>query len=89
MFGAVAGKSGEPAGKANAKGKQGCGNPNCTDEGVTDNDPTKTSGTVGVPYIVEDFTAVGSSCADADPSQINIQVTTPPPMPFVENLNQG
>jgi len=71
------------------KGNTGGGNPNCDNEGVTDNDPTKMSGQVGVPYVVEDFTAVGSSCAVADPSQINIQVTTPPPQPFVENLNQG
>jgi len=90
MFGAWAGKSGDdPSGKANAKGNQGGGNPNCTNEGVTDNDPIKISGQVGVPYVVEDFTAVGSSCKVADPSQIQIQVTTPPPMPFVKNLNQG
>ena len=35
------------------------------------------------------FKASTTAAAVADPSQINIQVTTPPPQPFVENLNQG
>ncbi len=74
-------------GKANAKGNSGGGNPNCSNEGVTDNDPTNTLGTLNVAYVVQDFTAVGSSCAVANPSQINIQVSRPSDGPL--NLNQG
>lgn len=48
-------------GKANAQGNSSGGNPNCDDEGVTDNDPTNTVGTLNVAYVVQDFTAVGSS----------------------------
>lgn len=69
------------------KGNSDGGNPNCDDEGITDNDSTNTTGLVGAAYTVDDFTAVGSSCKTADPSSINIQVRGP--SSGVINLDQG
>jgi hypothetical protein len=76
------------AGIANAKGNEKGGNPNCDNEGVTDNDPTNTSGLVNQPYTIDDFTAVGSSCQTGDPAQITIQVSGPNPPP-IANLRNG
>ena len=74
-------------GAANAEGNIDGGNPSCNDEGITDNDPTKTSGQVGEAYVVEDFTGVGSDCAIIDPSNIDIQVSGPGA--GILELNQG
>jgi len=75
-------------GAANAKGNQGGGNPNCNNEGVTDNDPTNNEGAVNQLYTIDDFTAVGSSCNVVAPESIIIQVSGPAPPP-ISNLRNG
>jgi len=71
------------------RGNTGGGNPNCDNEGITDGDSTNTSGTVGVDYTVQGFTAVGSNCKDST-DQIRIVVDGPSSPPaFVTSTPQG
>jgi len=65
------------------KGNTGGGNPNCTNEGITDGDSGNTSGQVGVDYTVQGFTAIGSNCKDAT-SKIRLTIDGPssPPAKF-------
>lgn len=63
--------------------KQGGGNPNCDNEGITDADSENIDGVVGEDYIVQGFTAIGSSCQDATSSmKINVNDPSSPPTEF-------
>jgi hypothetical protein len=64
------------------KGNTGGGNPNCDDEGIVDGDSTNITGTVGVEYTVQGFTAIGSNCKDAT-AQIRITVDGPSSPPSI------
>jgi len=87
-FGAHPSKTVDPA-PSKAVGNIGGGNPNCDNEGITDGDADNKSGQVGEDYIIQNISAVGSSCnQDLTASLIiNVLKPTAPPL-FAPKVTQ-
>jgi len=87
-YGSHPGKDNADAPTSKAVGNTKGGNPNCTNEGITDGDSENTSGEVGVDYTIQGISAIGSSCNDATASLI-INVFSPgiPPL-FAAKVTQ-